>query len=151
MAIEFTHTEGITFNLPQKLARKKWLKEVAKLNGNHIIGELTYIFCTDDELLEINRQYLEHDYYTDIISFDLDQDDGKLSGEFYISIDRVRDHAIEVDGKPGEGFERELTRVIAHGLLHLCGLDDKAEEAIPLMRKAEEEAINLWLTMAEIK
>ena len=82
-------------------------------------------------------------YYTDIITFDMAEYDDEIAGDIYVSIDRIIDHAQSL----GEGFERELSRVLAHGVLHLCGYDDKAEAEIPKMRAAEERAISLWQEM----
>ena len=100
------------------------------------VGEISYIFCSDDYLLDINKTYLKHDFYTDIITFDY-TDAKKISGDLYISIDRVRDNAQELN----LGFEQELHRVIIHGVLHLLGLKDKTEEEAKEMRKAEEECL----------
>lgn len=143
MAIAFAILEHCTFKLPQKLLRKKWLQNIVQAEGNFKIGELNYIFCTDEELLEVNKEHLNHDYYTDIITFDMAEYDDEIAGDIYVSIDRIIDHAQSL----GEGFERELSRVLAHGVLHLCGYDDKAEAEIPKMRAAEERAIRLWQEM----
>ncbi len=143
MAIAFAALEHCTFKLPQKLLRKKWLQNIVQAEGNFKIGELNYIFCTDEELLEVNKEHLNHDYYTDIITFDMAEYDDEIAGDIYVSIDRIIDHAQSL----GEGFERELSRVLAHGVLHLCGYDDKAEAEIPKMRAAEERAIRLWQEM----
>jgi probable rRNA maturation factor len=143
MAIAFAILEHCTFKLPQKLLRKKWLQNIVQAEGNFKIGELNYIFCTDEELLEVNKVHLNHDYYTDIITFDMAEYDDEIAGDIYVSIDRITDHAQSL----GEGFERELSRVLAHGLLHLCGYGDKDEAEIPKMRAAEERAINLWQEM----
>jgi rRNA maturation RNase YbeY len=143
MAIAFAALEHCTFKLPQKLLRKKWLQNIVQAEGNFKIGELNYIFCTDEELLEVNKEHLNHDYYTDIITFDMAEYDDEIAGDIYVSIDRIIDHAQSL----GEGFERELSRVLAHGVLHLCGYDDKAEAEIPKMRAAEERAISLWQEM----
>lgn len=101
------------------------------------LESLNYIFCTDKRLLEINRQYLQHDYYTDIISFDLSAGPATI-GEIYISIDRVRDNARSL----GTSFKAELHRVIFHGALHLCGYGDKKKEEVVIMRKRED----YWLS-----
>jgi probable rRNA maturation factor len=96
---------------------------------------LNYVFCSDGELLKINQQYLGHDYYTDIITFDLSDSETEISGEVYISVDRVRDNA----AKLGEPINTELARVIFHGALHLCGYRDKSKREKLLMRKKEEK------------
>ncbi len=94
---------------------------------------LTFIFCTDEYLLEINRSYLKHDYYTDIITFDLSENISSCIGELYISIDRVKDNA----NTHAADTNTELHRVIFHGILHLCGYGDKSEQEIVIMRRKE--------------
>lgn len=143
MAIAFATLESCTFKLTQKLLRKKWLKSIILAEGDFEISDINYIFCTDEELLTVNKEYLNHDYYTDIITFDMAEEEGELAGDIYVSIDRITDHAQTI----GEGFERELSRVLAHGVLHLCGYGDKEEAEIPKMRAAEERAIALWQEM----
>lgn len=103
-------------------------------------GSLTYIFCSDDYLLDINRQYLNHDYYTDIITFDLSEGEGKVSGEIYISIDRVKDNAWQFN----TSITEELHRVIFHGALHLCGYRDKTTKEATQMRVKENEYLARW-------
>ena len=104
------------------------------------LESLTYIFCSDQYLLEINRQYLNHDYYTDIITFNLAQDPKLVSGEIYISIDRVRDNAQNFN----TSFKQELHRVIFHGALHLCGYKDKTPKEEKLMREKENKYLALY-------
>jgi rRNA maturation RNase YbeY len=101
---------------------------------------LNYIFMLDDELLEINREHLQHDYYTDIITFDLSNDESTIFGELYISKDRIKDHAKTYEVSE----EEELIRVMSHGFLHLIGFNDKSEEEALLMRKEEERCLSLW-------
>lgn len=137
-------SEDTKFLLPAKRLVSKWLKEIAIRNGR-TVGALNYIFCSDPYLLEINRQFLGHDYLTDIITFDNSEDyvgqypDGALSGDIYISIDTVRFNGQEY----GEGFDRELHRVIAHGLLHLIGYDDITPALQKEMRAQENAALDL--------
>jgi rRNA maturation RNase YbeY len=100
------------------------------------IGDISYIFCDDEYLLEINKTYLEHDFFTDIITFDY-SDKEKIAGDLFISIDRVRENSLTHN----ENFEKELHRVIIHGILHLLGLKDKTEKQAKQMRKAEEECL----------
>lgn len=126
------------FNLPQKLLHKRWLTELAKKEG-FSIGDINYIFCDDEYLLKINLEYLNHDTLTDIITFDY-VDNGILSGDIYISIERVRENAV-IFSVP---FEQELHRVLAHGVLHLCGYKDKTEADASIMRKKEDSAIQLF-------
>ncbi|MBR3450154.1 MAG: rRNA maturation RNase YbeY [Bacteroidales bacterium] len=137
-------TEDTTFSLKGKRLINKWLREVAAGRG-YELGELNYIFCSDAYLLAINRQFLGHDYETDIITFDNSEDylleTGRrgVSADIYISIDTVR-----LNGKAyGEGFERELHRVIVHGLLHLIGYDDTTVWKQQRMRAAENRALVL--------
>lgn len=135
-------TEDTTFTLKGKRLVSKWLREVAEDRGFEI-GELNYIFCSDPYLLAINRQFLGHDYETDIITFDNSEDylleTGRkgVSADIYISVDTVR-----INGKAyGEGFDREMHRVIVHGLLHLIGYDDCDDWHRSLMRTAENRAL----------
>ena len=104
------------------------------------LAELSYIFCSDQRLLEINRQFLQHDFYTDIITFPLSDPGQPISGEIYISVDRVRDNAREF----GSSIKRELHRVIFHGALHLCGYKDKSPKDEKLMRKMEDKYLTLY-------
>lgn len=97
------------------------------------LGSLNFVFCSDIELLEINREYLSHDYYTDIITFELSEKGQPIEGEVYISIDRVAENAQKLK----ESFSRELHRVVFHGVLHLCGYSDKAKRLQAKMREAE--------------
>lgn len=133
-------SEDITFNLRSKLVVKRWLKELAQ-RGGYTVGDINYIFCSDAYLLEMNKQYLGHDYFTDIITFDNREDpqSKRVDGDIFISIDTVRANGVEY----GEGFDRELRRVIAHGLLHLTGYDDGTEAEQKRMRAAENSALAL--------
>lgn len=137
-------TEDTTFTLKGKRLISKWLKQVAQENG-HAVGELNYIFCSDPYLLAINQQFLDHDYFTDIITFDNSddffQETGRkwVSADIYISVDTVKANGAAY----GEGFERELHRVIVHGLLHLVGYDDVSEWKQRRMRAAENRALKL--------
>ncbi len=114
-----------------------WLGQVA-LSHNCILGDLTYIFCDDEKILEVNRQFLSHDYYTDIITFDYTHG-RRVSGDMFISLDTIATNA-ELVGAP---YEVELHRVIVHGLLHLCGINDKAPGEREVMEMHENEALNL--------
>ncbi len=127
--------EDVDFKLKNKLVLKQWIKQVAQTYGMKV-GDLTYIFCSDDKIIEVNRQFLQHDYYTDIITFDYDVE-GVVSGDMYISVDTVRSNS-EIYAP---SFERELQRVIIHGVLHLCGLKDKQPDDEKNMRSAEEKAL----------
>lgn len=104
------------------------------------LGELQYVFCSDAYLLGINRQFLDHDYYTDIITFDLSEPDEPINAEIYISVERVRENAREFK----TSLSKELHRVIFHGALHLCGYTDKGFQAEKEMRKMEDKYLNLY-------
>jgi rRNA maturation RNase YbeY len=119
-----------------------WLDQLAAHHGC-LIQDLNIIFVSDEELLVMNRQFLNHDYYTDIITFDLGTENKSISGELYISLDRVKDNAVTL----GQKFNSELIRVVAHGLLHLIGFQDKKSEQIVEMRACENDAIALYLSM----
>ena len=114
-----------------------WLRRVAATYGKRI-GELAYIFCDDETILEVNRQYLQHDYYTDIITFDYTEDD-VIGGDLFISLDTVRSNSEQL----GVPYEQELHRVIVHGVLHLCGLNDKGPGEREQMEAAENRALAL--------
>lgn len=134
----------ITFNkLPSELQSeqpllKPWLKELIRQHG-FTPGDIAYFFCNDDELLKINLQFLQHDTYTDIITFDY-RDGNIVAGEIHISEQRVRDNATEMQNLPLE----EFLRVVAHGVLHLCGFKDKTAKEASEMRCQEEAAISLF-------
>lgn len=126
-------------SLQDRVKLKKFIEGIFKKEKKKIQG-LNYIFCTDEELLEINRQYLNHDYYTDIVSFELSKKDEPAEGDIYISIDRIRDNALSL----GEPLYKELHRVIFHGALHLCGYKDKTRSQSLEMRNKEEEYISRY-------
>ena len=125
-------TEDITFSLKDKLKHKAWLNEVAKQEGKKIL-ELSYVFCSDDYLLQINQEYLNHDTLTDIVTFDNSEDPKKIEGDIFISIDRVKEN-----GENLGTSETELERVMVHGLLHLLGYKDKKKEDKALMTEKED-------------
>ncbi len=128
-------SEDTDFRPKGTLLLKQWIKKVVDSYGFKT-GDLTYIFCSDDKIIEVNRQYLQHDYYTDVITFDYDEN-GVVSGDMFISVDTVRTNAEQF----APSFEDEMNRVIIHGVLHLCGLKDKAPEDEKKMRAAEEKAL----------
>lgn len=130
-------SDNIPFVLPAKTEARLWLVRIAKKHKK-TIGELSYIFVSDEQLLKMNKEFLQHDTYTDIITFDYTANP-VLSGELYISIDRVRDNASNF----GVSVRDELHRVMAHGLLHLCGYKDKQLKDAAEMRKQEEIALAL--------
>lgn len=108
-------------------------------NENRTLGDVNYILCSDAYLLDINRQYLNHDYYTDVISFDYCEDN-VISGDIFISVDTVADNAKEY----GVTFEKELARVMIHGVLHFVGYNDKSDEEVPVMRAKENQYLSLF-------
>ncbi len=117
---------------------KDWIAEVAAAHG-FVITELNYVFCSDEYLLQLNKEHLNHDFYTDILTFPYeDPDSGIIAGDIFISIDRVKENATEL----GNTFEDELHRVMVHGVLHMTGQGDH-DEAEPVMRKKEDEALLL--------
>ena len=129
--------EDVSYKFPQKQATRQWLNQQAEQEG-YAVGELNYIFCSDEHVLQVNRDYLQHDYYTDIITFDQSDEEGKIEGDIFISVERVADNAAEL----GITADQEMRRVLAHGLLHLCGYGDKTDEEAALMRAKEDE----WLS-----
>lgn len=129
--------ENIDFPKIKKQATKNWIKLVAENYGKKI-GDINYLFCTDEKILEVNNQYLSHDFYTDIITFDYSEGN-KISGDIFISLDTVRTNS----QKYNTGFMEELHRVIIHGILHLCGIDDKSEHEEKAMRQAENKALKM--------
>jgi probable rRNA maturation factor len=131
--------EDIDFKLTQITKTKSWLKDIAKVEG-FAMGELNYIFCSDDYLLNINREHLNHDFYTDIITFDNSEIAHKIDGDIFISIERVRENAQDFE----KTFEDELRRVLAHGLLHLVGYDDLEDTSEAEMRSKEDFYLNLF-------
>ena len=122
----------------EPLRVKVWIGEVVE-KYRKTVGELYYYFCSDEKLLEINRERLGHDFYTDIVTFPLTDCETVLSSEFCISIDRIKENAVTF----GRSFESELHRVIIHGVLHLIGFDDHTEEDEKEMHEKEEEALKL--------
>jgi rRNA maturation RNase YbeY len=121
----------------KKRETTEWIKRVAATYGKRV-GEIAYVFCSDEKILEVNRQYLRHDYYTDIITFDYSEGD-RLSGDLFISLDTIRTNA----GQFGTAYDEELRRVIIHGVLHLCGINDKGPGEREVMEAAENKALQL--------
>lgn len=134
MAITF-QSEGIDFPGIRKRDIKNWIKLVVDGYGKKI-GEVNYLFCTDEKILEVNNQYLSHDFYTDIITFDYSEGN-KISGDIFISLETVGTNS----QKYNTNFMEELHRVIIHGILHLCGIDDKSDDDSRKMREAENRAL----------
>ena len=130
-------SEDVKFNLKGKLLNNRWLRMVV---GSEIkkLGDLSLIFCSDNYILDINMRYLQHDYFTDIITFDYCEGD-TVSGDLFISIDSVRENAVLY----GASFEDELDRVMVHGVLHLLGYDDHTPEDTAVMREKENYYVKL--------
>jgi probable rRNA maturation factor len=128
---------GVRFRFKNKESISNWIKKVIRKDGKQP-GEISFIFCTDKFLLDINKQYLNHDYFTDIITFDYCERD-KINGEIYISIDRVRENALSMK----VDFLIELNRVMIHGILHLLGYPDKKASHKKQMRKREDACLSL--------
>ena len=138
MPVQFFFIEH-NISLRNRGILKSFIPRIFKLEG-YKLQNLNYIFCSDDYLLEINRRSLKHDYYTDIITFDLSESPGIISGDIYISTDRVRDNA----RKLSLTITEELHRVIFHGALHLCGYKDKTVKHANEMRAAEDKYLKLY-------
>lgn len=116
---------------------ERWIEQVAK-NHDRVLGPLTYVFCNDEKIISVNREFLQHDYYTDIITFDYSRS-RMVSGDMFISLDTVASNAAMV----GCDYERELMRVVVHGVLHLCGINDKGPGEREIMEAHEDEALRL--------
>lgn len=138
MAINY-QAEDIKEPAIKKRAISAWIKKVAKIY-NREIGDISYIFCSDAKILDVNKQYLNHDYYTDVITFDYSENN-TISGDIFISLDTVKTNAEKFATDPDE----ELKRVIIHGVLHLCGLKDKSEEDSKNMTQSENQALAIYL------
>ena len=139
------NVEGVKMPKIKKRETTAWIRAVAKSYGRRV-GEVGYMFVNDDKILEVNREYLGHDYYTDVITFDYDEDD-VVSGDVVISLDTVasNDHLFN------KTYEEELYRVIIHGILHLCGINDKGPGEREQMEAAENKALALRQQLLEQK
>ncbi|MGC9151868.1 MAG: rRNA maturation RNase YbeY [Microbacter sp.] len=126
-------------NMPMFPHRKmsQWIKEVSKLHGK-TAGNVSFIFCNDEKILEINQQYLQHDYFTDVITFDASVDN-VIHGDIFISIDTVAGNALSYQVP----FQQELYRIMIHGILHLCGFDDQTDVMRAVMRAEEDKALKM--------
>lgn len=137
---------GISFafqtncSLKKRTILKQWIKAIVE-NNKKEVGEISYIFCSDEQLLKINKEFLNHDYYTDIITFDYSETD-VVSGDLFISIERIKDNAKTLK----TSYQEELHRVIIHGVLHLLGYKDKTEVESENMRKLEDECLLILST-----
>ena len=136
MAVTY-HAEGTRMPELKKRITTEWIKEVANSYGKRL-GDIAYIFCSDEKILEVNRQYLQHDYYTDIITFDYTEGD-RISGDLFISLDTVKTNADQF----AQSYNEELNRTIIHGILHLCGINDKGPGEREIMEAAENKALEM--------
>ncbi len=143
MNIQFAFQTPCT--LKNRTILKKWIETIVN-NHNKELGDISYIFCSDEQLLEINKEYLNHDYYTDIITFDYSEAE-LVSGDMFISIDRIKDNAKALKVP----YQEELHRVIIHGVLHLLGFKDKTESESQKMRQLEDESLSVLLTLLNQK
>lgn len=138
------NTENVAMPAIRRRDTSAWIRRVAASYGKRV-GEVGYLFCDDEKILEVNREYLGHDYYTDIITFDYNEDD-LINGDLVISLDTVRSNAEQL----GKSYNEELRRVIIHGILHLCGLNDKGPGERELMEAAEDRALLNYLSVPEL-
>jgi rRNA maturation RNase YbeY len=134
------HSEGVKPKTPSKRLLKAWIKEFVANHGKKV-NELAFVFCSDEKILEVNRNFLQHDYYTDIITFDYCEGD-IVSGDIYISVERVQENAVI----HSSDYNTELLRVIAHGVLHLIGFQDKNAESKIEMTVNEDLCISMFFS-----
>ena len=132
-------TENIKMPKLDRKAVRVWITAVAATYEGRKVGDLSYIFCNDERILEVNKEFLGHDYYTDIITFDYSEP-SKISGDMFISLDTVLSNS----SKFHTSYDKELMRVIIHGVLHLCGINDKGPGERAVMEAAEEKALDMW-------
>jgi len=137
--VRFNCADVPTIRLKEKNKVKEFIQQLFNLEGKEL-EHLQYVFCSDDYLLQMNKSFLQHDYFTDIITFDLSIKGKGTNGEIYISVDRVRDNAINHFST----FSEELLRVIFHGALHLCGYKDKKKSEITIMREKEDYYLRVF-------
>ena len=139
MDINF-YTDSCSYRLPQKRLMRRWLREVAQQEGSYKIAEINYVFCSAERHRAMNIEFLGHDYFTDIITFDdSDLKEGYIAGDIFIDIETVRDNARLY----GTTARQEMLRVIVHGVLHLCGQKDKTAHAEKQMHKKEDKYLAL--------
>ena len=129
--------EDTDFVFKEKNLNGRWLRMVAESEVKRL-GDISIIFCSDNYILDVNQRYLEHDYFTDIITFDYCEGD-RLSGDLFISVDSVKENSLEY----GTEFKDELNRVIVHGILHLIGYDDHTDEDVMIMREKENYYLDI--------
>lgn len=137
-AIQF-FCEDIEFELDNESRYSQWINSIIS-SHNFQLENIQYIFCSDEYLLTINKEYLDHDYYTDIITFNMSEENHVIEADIFISIERIRDNS----KKLSINFADELKRVMIHGVLHLIGFDDKTEELKNVMRQKESDCVSLF-------
>lgn len=142
MAITY-YSEAVKMPPIKKRLTTKWILEIARQHGKRV-GEISYLFCDDYKILETNKQFLQHDYYTDIITFDYNTGD-LIAGDILISVDTVMSNSAQFN----TDFNEEIHRIIIHGILHLCGLEDKKPDDKAQMTAAENEALQLLKDMTK--
>ncbi len=135
------YNDSCTYRLPEKRRTSAWLRSVAEAEG-YTLGDVNYIFCSSERLLAMNREFLGHDYFTDVITFDYSDRRGTkvVSGDVFIDVETVADNAREY----GAGRTEEMRRVVVHGLLHLCGQKDKTPRANAQMHRKEDKYLIFW-------
>jgi len=131
--------ENVKMPAIDRKAVRRWLEAVAQDHGGRKVGILNYVFCDDERILQVNLEFLGHDYYTDIITFDYSSPD-KVSGDMYISLDTVLSNSVKFHSS----YNKELLRVIVHGLLHLCGINDKGPGERAVMEAHENRALDIY-------
>ena len=134
------HSEGVNTKTPSKHLLKAWIKELVSNHGKKV-GELAFVFCSDEKILEVNQNFLQHDYYTDIITFDYCEGE-IVSGDIFISVERVAENATSHNIE----YNTEIIRVLAHGVLHLIGFQDKSPKKKKEMTENEDLCISLFFT-----
>lgn len=134
----FFHKEGINFDIREKQKIRQWIKKVVENEGKEL-GDLNIILSRDKELIELNKKYLSRKYLTDVITFEYNQEK-KISGDIYLSVERIRENALKFN----ERVDREILRVIIHGILHLMGYRDKKDEEQKKMRQKEDECLYMY-------
>jgi len=144
MAIKY-YSESIKFPAIKRREVSKWIKQVSSVYGRET-GDISYIFCPDDKILEVNRQYLGHDYYTDIITFDYSEG-SVIAGDLFISLETVATNSVRFN----TDYNEELLRTMIHGILHLCEINDKSTEERKTMEDAENKALSLLFTREKSK
>lgn len=131
--------EDVSFKPANPLKTKRWIKGVIERAGAEL-NEINYIFCSDEYLLEVNKEHLDHDYFTDIITFDNSEEEGIIEADIFVSIDRVKENAFNEN----KSFDDEMRRVLVHGVLHLLGYEDSTDDLKKAMRQTEDENLALF-------